>query len=284
MIEIPSLRPETRYGIPPADHMLFNREYIVGYSYLFRQARWVMEMIDPTNRADVDRDGGFREDMRIPDRFRAKLEDYKGSGFDRGHLVSSADRRATRLENSETFLLTNMSPQKPKFNQRIWKELESAVRDLSFLFLEVYVVCGPVFMIDKEIKVVGKSNSKKKNDVVVPIPHGYFKSILAESTKNRLKMWSFILPNEEVPVPKGATPAQLGDIFSKFLVPTLELEMKTGLPLWDRLRGDRADSLRSRKNKIWSLAQAKSVADKVRAEREKEDKAKEKLLKQAIDD
>ena len=35
MIEIPSLRPETRYGSPPADQLLFNREYIVGYSYLF---------------------------------------------------------------------------------------------------------------------------------------------------------------------------------------------------------------------------------------------------------
>ena len=36
MIEIPSLRPESRYGIPPADLLLFNREYIVGYSFLFR--------------------------------------------------------------------------------------------------------------------------------------------------------------------------------------------------------------------------------------------------------
>ena len=39
MIEIPSLKPETRYGMPTADQLLFNREYVVGYSYLFRQPR-----------------------------------------------------------------------------------------------------------------------------------------------------------------------------------------------------------------------------------------------------
>ena len=74
MIEIPSLRPETRYGIPPADHMLFNREYIVGYSYLFRQARWAMEVIDPENKAvNVERKDPFRADLRIPEQFRATL-------------------------------------------------------------------------------------------------------------------------------------------------------------------------------------------------------------------
>ena len=85
MIEIPSLRPETRYGIPPADHMLFNREYIVGYSYLFRQARWAMEVIDPENKAvNVERKDPFRADLRIPEQFRATLEDFSGSGTTEG--------------------------------------------------------------------------------------------------------------------------------------------------------------------------------------------------------
>ncbi len=46
MIELPSFRPETRYGMPTADRYLFNRQYIVGYAYIFRQARWAMELID----------------------------------------------------------------------------------------------------------------------------------------------------------------------------------------------------------------------------------------------
>lgn len=43
----------------------------------------------------------------IPEMFRADLVDYKDSGYDRGHLVASANQRETALQNSETFLLSN---------------------------------------------------------------------------------------------------------------------------------------------------------------------------------
>lgn len=241
MIEIPSLRPESRYGIPPADQLLFNREYIVGYSYLFRQPRWAMEVIDPENkRVEVARKDSFRADMRVPERFRAGLEDYVGSGFDRGHLVASADRRATGIKNSETFLMTNMSPQKPKFNRGIWKQLEEDVRGLAATFEEVYVICGPLFDVGKAVKVIG-GGPKDKNDVVIPVPHSYFKSILAENLNGKLKLWSFIFPNKECREPLGS-----------FLCKTSEIEARGGIPLWDRLRGESADKLKTRKGKLWA--------------------------------
>lgn len=247
MIEIPSLRPETRYGMPPADHLLFNREYIVGYSYLFRQPRWAMEVIDPDNRAVKipKRLDSFRPDLRIPDRFRAELDDYKGSGYDRGHLISSADRRASEIKNSETFLLTNMSPQLGALNQQIWRLHEDAVRNLSNLYVEVYVVCGPLFDVGQTIKQIGKGETK------VPIPHSYFKSVLAEEVRGRMKLWSFIFPNKGSKKP-----------FEKFLVTTREVEIRAGLPLWDRLRGTNADKMRSRKTKMWDLEKAKRAAEK----------------------
>ena len=67
----------------------------------------------------VERSESFRPDYRIPEMFRADLEDYTGSQHDRGHLVASANRRIVVLKNSETFLLSNMSPQNPGFNQGI---------------------------------------------------------------------------------------------------------------------------------------------------------------------
>jgi endonuclease G len=113
MIEIPSLRPETRYGMPTADRILFNRQYVVGYSYLFRQPRFALELIDDQTMQMEDEDlkrlDNFQEDLRIDDMFRAKLDDYAGSGYDRGHLVSSADRLGRTVVNSETFLMTNMT-------------------------------------------------------------------------------------------------------------------------------------------------------------------------------
>ncbi|MFQ5676398.1 MAG: DNA/RNA non-specific endonuclease [bacterium] len=254
MIDIPSLRPETRCGIPTADQLLFNREYIVGYSYLFRQPRWAMEVIDPENRrVEVERIDSFRPDLRVPERFRAELDDYKGSGFDRGHLIASADRRAEEILNSETFLLTNMSPQKPKFNRGIWKQLEEAVRDLANLYVEVYTVCGPLFDVGKKIEIIGQGPVK------IPVPHSFFKSILAEKVRGKLDLWSFIFPNEES-----------NDRLKNFLVPTTEVEIRSGLSLWDRLRGESADNLKSRKGRMWSLSSAKRAAQKRAAEREEQ--------------
>ena len=243
MIEIPSLRPESRYGMPTADLMLFNRQYIVGYSYLFRQPRWAMQVIDENTKQmkdDFDRLDNFREDMRIPEKFRATLDDYKNSGFDRGHLINSADRKGSKIINSETFLLSNMSPQKPDFNRDIWLELEKAVRILADKdeYAEVYTICGPLFAIGDPIEVIGE------NGVVVP--DAYFKSILAEKTKakstNQLAMWSFVIPNSKADKP-----------LQEFLVPTDEVERWGGLQLWDRLRGEKSDRLKTKKGRMWAV-------------------------------
>ena len=53
-----ALRRETRYGMPAADHVLFNRHYVLGYSYYFRQAKWALEIVNPLG---VDDDGEEEE-------------------------------------------------------------------------------------------------------------------------------------------------------------------------------------------------------------------------------
>jgi endonuclease G, mitochondrial len=131
MSDIQSLSRETRYGVPAADQILVNRFFTTGCSYCFRQPKWALEIVDPDKKDmdEVERMNNFRPDFRIPKRFRADLSDYSGSGFDRGHLVASANQNDKELQNSETFLLSNMSPQTPVFNRQKWRELESAVRN-----------------------------------------------------------------------------------------------------------------------------------------------------------
>lgn len=224
MAEVPSLRRETRYGVPAADQIIINRHYLVGYSYYFRQAKWALEIIDP-DREDLERMDNFRPDYRLPEMFRADLVDYTGSGYDRGHLVASADKRDTELKNSETFLLSNMSPQTPNFNRGIWKELEIEVRRLNDKksILETYVICGPVFDFDKKVKNIGTADG---NGVSIPIPHGYFKSILAENNRGKLHMWSFIIPNKSTSKP-----------IKDFQVSTATVEKYAGIKLWSTLVG-----------------------------------------------
>jgi endonuclease G len=238
MFDLPGLRRETRYGTPAADQIIINRHYTIGYSYVFRQAKWALEIVDPS-KPDVERTDTFRPDFRIPERFRADLADYEGEGFDRGHLVASANKEETELQNSETFLLSNMAPQVPSFNRGIWKDLESAIRDLDAKkeIWETYVICGPIFLFDKEVKTIG---SKDDNGVSLPIPHAFFKSILTEDNRGRLHMWSFIIPNE-------ATKKTLTD----FQETTVKVEKYAGLFLWERLTGKEIEKEKNKVRPMW---------------------------------
>ena len=237
-MDIPSLRHETRYGMPAADHVMFNRHYVLGYSYYFRQAKWALEIVDFENTT-LDRSDNFRPDYRIPEMFRADLVDYAGSGFDRGHLVASANKKGTELENSETFLLSNMSPQKPKFNRDIWRKLEERVRELDAKpkVLETFVICGPIFNFDRAVESIGTGD---ENDVTIPVPHAYFKSILTENNRGTLKMWSFVMPNEKS-----------SKDLKESLVPTTQVEKYAGIKLWERLVGGKIEREKIRVRKMW---------------------------------
>ena len=64
MMDIPSLRRETRYGAPADDKIMFNRHYVLGYSYYFRQAKWALEIVDP-DQSNFERADNFRSDYRV---------------------------------------------------------------------------------------------------------------------------------------------------------------------------------------------------------------------------
>lgn len=237
-MDIPNSIRQARYGMPAADQILVNRHYVIGYSYYFRQAKWALEIIDPDN-PDLDRLDNFRPDFRVPAMFRADLVDYQSSGFDRGHLVASANQREAELQNSETFLLSNMSPQAPQFNRGVWKDLESEVRRLNAKerILETYVICGPVFYFDKPVQSIGTEDN---NGVSIPVPNAFFKSILAENDRGTLNMWSFMLPNAATDEPVDS-----------FRVPTTKIEQYTGIELWNRLRGRKIDTEKKRIRSMW---------------------------------
>ena len=238
MLDFSGSKRETRYGVPAADLILYNRYYVLGYSYYFRQAKWALEIVDQSMKP-LTRAENFRPDYRIPEIFRADLVDYEGEGYDRGHLVPSADKTEYKLQNSETFLLSNMSPQKPNFNRKIWRKLEKAVRKLDKRddIYETYVISGPIFDFREKVKLIG---IKDKNNVTLPVPDAYFKSILTENKSGALHMWSFMMDNEESDEP-----------LESFLVPTTKVEQYAGIFLWDNLFGSKIEEEKSSKRDMW---------------------------------
>jgi endonuclease G len=234
-MKLPNYRPEARYGMPAADQIIINRHYIIGYSYYFRQAKWALEIVNPDN-PEVKRNEKFRPDYRIPQMFRADLEDYELSGYDRGHLVASANKEGSLIQNSETFLLSNMAPQKAGFNRGIWKTLEEEIRKLNERpeILETYVICGPVFNFNEDIKTIG---DKTKNKVTIPVPHSFFKSVLTEDKSGKLRMYSFMIPNKET---------EPGKELKDYQVPTVMAERYAGIKLWENLVGEETEKEKNR--------------------------------------
>lgn len=241
MVDAYSLRRETRYGCPAADQILVNRFYSVGYSYYFRQAKWAIEIVDPDKKdmETVDRLNNFRPDFRIPKIFRADLSDYRYSGFDRGHLVASANLNDEKIQNSETFLLSNMSPQRPAFNRVKWKSLERAVRDLDAQekVLETYVITGPIFDFGTPISLIGEMDD---NGIQIPVPSHFFKCILAEKTNGKLEMWAFEMEND-----------RLDGELESYRTSTAYIEQRAGIILWGNLTGPEIEVEKQNIRSMW---------------------------------
>jgi endonuclease G len=227
------MQRELRYGAPPCDQMLIGRYFTIGYSWYFRQPKWTLEIVSqggkefaPDAFTKSERLNNFRADVRIPYRFRASLNAFKGSGFDRGHLVASANGNLRAIENSETFLLSNMSPQDPDFNRQGWRELEEAVRELNARddVLETYVLNCPVFDFTKPITMIGDKDDKF--GINIPVPHAFVKSVLAEDRRGQLKLWTFLIENKKVEKPLG-----------EYIIKTYDAEQLVGGRFWDRVAG-----------------------------------------------
>ena len=94
-----------------------------------KSQRWTAFRWDNTNSGGyVAREDNFIEDYDIPEMYRTTYDNYRGSGYTRGHICASADRWNSLEANRQTFLYSNMQPQLYSFNCGIWANLEMKIR------------------------------------------------------------------------------------------------------------------------------------------------------------
>ena len=148
--------------------ILHYRKFSLAYNENAEQADWVAYRLYPNSiNKKVKRKNNFRKDHKVITS-SASLEDYKGTGYDRGHLAPAKAMSYNKQSISESFLMSNMSPQLPSFNRGIWKRLESQVRDWIAISDSLYVVTGPV--LNSSLPTIGVNK--------VSIPKAYYKTIL----------------------------------------------------------------------------------------------------------
>lgn len=160
-----------------------HKYYSLAYAEEYKGALWVFYHLTPAYiNGEAIRKDNFRDDPLISTG-SATWNDYKGSGYDKGHLCPAAAMKLNQTAMDETFFMSNMSPQQPNFNRGCWKDLESKVCNWVLELNELYVVSGPIYTnIEKYIGT---------NEVAVP--KAYYK-VIWDGNK---KMIGFILPNEK---------------------------------------------------------------------------------------
>jgi len=127
----------------PTNYLIPKEEFVLSYNRDRGQANWVSWHLDNTWQGNAERQDDFRPDVDVPQEwYRVTQNDYRGSGFDRGHLCPSADRTRSSLVNSATFVMTNMIPQAPNNNRDTWRLFEVYCRDLVEAGNELYIIAG----------------------------------------------------------------------------------------------------------------------------------------------
>ncbi len=229
--------PQFTLGGENAGRFLANTGYLVGYSDELASPLWAayrMTDISPLPAAG-ERPERFEVDRRTI--ARVESESYTNSGYDRGHLAPNY-AIATRYGDAaqrETFLMSNVMPQKHGLNAGLWKQLElRAASSYPARFGEVWVLCGPV--LDQNLtRLPGRGSARPV------IPEACF-MILVDESDHRVRTLAFLFPAEPI------ADTDLAD----YLTTIDEIERRTGLDFLAALPDDAEAELESRPaSRVW---------------------------------
>lgn len=169
------------------EQILRRKAYTVSYNKGTRLPNWVAWHLTSSHASGTVKrpKNAFHEDEQVQTP-RATRDDYYNSQYDRGHMCPAGDNKWDETAMYESFLLTNICPQKHGLNDGDWKEIEQLCRKWAERYGDIYIVCGPVLDGTKH-KAIGK------NKVVVP--EAFFKVILC--TTGTPKAIGFIYKNRD---------------------------------------------------------------------------------------
>lgn len=160
--------------------------YTLSYNADLRIADWVAYQLTAEEaRGKVARSDSWSSDPLVKGA-QGSSDDYRGSGWDRGHLAPAGDMKWSSVAMDESFYYTNICPQDGNLNSGQWRELEEECRSLAINYGYIYIVCGGV-VIDNKYGKLGYNR--------VTIPDAFFKVLLIKQ-HNEYKGIGFYFENE----------------------------------------------------------------------------------------
>jgi len=164
--------PKPLEGVP--EQILRKSSYITSYNKDTKLPNWVAWNLSGSHTdGPYKRMSNFYEDEDVPYP-KATLDDYRGSGWSRGHMCPAGDNKWNEDAMYDTFSLTNVCPQNANLNSGLWNSIEMDCRRWARRFNDIYIVCGPIFM-NREHEAIGANN--------VLVPEAFFKVVLCLNGK-----------------------------------------------------------------------------------------------------
>jgi endonuclease G len=221
----------------PQFKILINTGYAVGYSEELKNPVWAVYRLGNKSNDSVqewERPWSFFVDTRTDS--KVTHDDYTSSGYDRGHMIPNAAmlEQYGQMAQLETFLMSNICPQKPALNRGIWKNIEAKIGNeisqddtTNKQVYGVYVITGPIF----------KKNPPDRLESGVAIPEEFYKIIAFQKGYfGTMKAVSFIFPQE----PETNN-------FMDYVTTIDEIEKLTGLEFFPKLSVIKQRNLESKK-------------------------------------
>lgn len=201
--------------------------YAVEWDCSKRSQRWsCYQMYSGNSGGNVGRyegDPQYPFDPQLPSEYYFSSDPFWRSGYDHGHIVPSADRQSSKTVNMQTFYLTNMQPQKNRFNAGLWADMEQQVRNWNKnSFRDILYVCkgGTIDKSSQILTILG-------NGLIVP--KYFFMAVLCKNSAGYKAMGFWVEHlNQDLS----------GDKLSKYAVNIDELEKLTGIDFFCNLPDD----------------------------------------------
>ncbi|HSR60113.1 MAG TPA: DNA/RNA non-specific endonuclease [Robiginitalea sp.] len=187
--------------------------YRLSYSEPYEQAAWVAYMLQPRQLTRHDRERPFFVEDPQVSTHSADWRNYRGSGFDRGHLCPAGDMRFSEAAYNQTFYTSNISPQNREFNAGIWNELEVQVRRWCRRYGPLCVITGGI--LEPGLPAIGEEK--------VAVPSRFFKVVIREGADG-IRVLAFLMENRPA---SGPLPG--------FLVTLDQLEELSGIDFFPGL-------------------------------------------------
>lgn len=142
------------------------------------QVEW---LIHPDDIGETKRNPSWRFLPDVPHiGAKARHDDYRKSGYDRGHMCPAEDRSKSVQMMHSTFVMSNVAPQISSMNRGTWKKTEMDCRKASGEFGTIHVLAIPVYL-DRDTTYIGAHR--------VAVPHAFVKVAWVEKTDSVIYTW-----------------------------------------------------------------------------------------------